>query len=87
MSMDRSLKMKGALTRHRNVLSRAERIEKLIEEERWEEEDGVTALPKVAHRKSHSGKKSADEKEEGEGTEAVEGAEGTEAATTDEAKS
>ena len=29
MSIDRSLKVKGALTRHRNVLTRAERIEKL----------------------------------------------------------
>ena len=32
MSIDRSLKIKGALTRHRNVLSRAERLEKLKEE-------------------------------------------------------
>lgn len=57
MSIDPSLKVKGALSRHRNVLSRAERIEKLIEEERWEEGDEVTGLPKVSHRKSHSGKK------------------------------
>jgi small basic protein (TIGR04137 family) len=59
MSIDRSLKIKGALSRHRNVLSRAERIEKLTEEERWEEGDSVTGLPKVAHRKGHSGKKVA----------------------------
>jgi small basic protein (TIGR04137 family) len=37
MSIDRSLKVKGALTRHRNVLSRAERIDLLKEEERWSE--------------------------------------------------
>ena len=57
MSIDRSLKIKGALTRHRNVLSRAERIETLKEEERWDEGDSITGLPKVAHRKSHSGRK------------------------------
>jgi small basic protein (TIGR04137 family) len=57
MSIDPSLKVKGALSRHRNVLSRAERIEKLVEEERWEEGDDVTGLPKVSHRKAHSGKK------------------------------
>ncbi len=59
MSIDRSLKVKGALSRHRNVLSRAERVELLKEEERWAEGDAVTGLPKVAHRKSHSGKKSS----------------------------
>jgi small basic protein (TIGR04137 family) len=55
MSVDRSLKIKGALTRHRNVLSRAERIETLKEEQRWAEEESVFGLPKVAHRKSHAG--------------------------------
>jgi len=53
------LKVKGSLARHRNVLSRAERIEKLAEEERWQEGDPVTGLAKVAHRKGHSGKKSS----------------------------
>ncbi len=61
MSIDRSLKVKGALERHRNVLTRAERIEKLKEEERWSDEDSPLGLPKVAHRKSHAGRKSADE--------------------------
>jgi small basic protein (TIGR04137 family) len=60
MSIDRSLKIKGALTRHRNVLTRAERIELLKEEERWSEEDSLLGLPKVAHRKSHAGRKSAE---------------------------
>jgi len=62
MSIDRSLKIKGALERHRNVLSRAERIEKLKEEERWDEGDSVLGLPKVAHRKTHAGRKDADDK-------------------------
>jgi len=64
MSMDRSLKTTGALSRHRNVLSRAERIEQLKNEDRWEEGDPVMGLPKVAHRKSHSGRKSAEKTEE-----------------------
>ncbi len=51
MSVDRSLKINGALRRHRNVLSREERIKVLKEEERWKEGDKVTGLPKVAHRK------------------------------------
>jgi small basic protein (TIGR04137 family) len=60
MSIDRSLKIKGALTRHRNVLTRAERIEQLKEEDRWSENDSLLGLPKVAHRKSHAGRKSTE---------------------------
>ncbi len=60
MSIDPSLKIKGALTRHRNVLTRAERIDKLKEEERWSEDDSLLGLPKVAHRKSHAGRKDAE---------------------------
>jgi small basic protein (TIGR04137 family) len=62
MSIDRSLKVKGALSRHRNVLSRGERLEKLKELERWAEGDAVLGLPKVAHRKSAAGKKEKAEK-------------------------
>ena len=60
MSIDRSLKTRGALDRHRNVLKRAERIELLKEEERWADSDSVLGLPKVAHRKSHAGRKAAE---------------------------
>lgn len=74
MSIDRSLKLKDALVRHRNVLTRAERIEQLKDEERWEEGGSVLGLPKVAHRKSHAGKKAAKEKEAAEA--AAAGAEG-----------
>lgn len=72
MSIDRSLKIKGALKRHRNVLTRAERIEKLKDEEKWSEEDSLLGLPKVAHRKSHAGRKekAAQEKEAGPEVEA-----------------
>ena len=38
MSLDKTLKSKGALQRHRNVLTRPERIEKLKEEGRWTED-------------------------------------------------
>src|SRR5512142_188973 len=57
MSIDRSLKLKDARVRHRNVLTRAERIDVLKDEERWNEGDSVIGLPKVAHRKSAAGKK------------------------------
>jgi small basic protein (TIGR04137 family) len=63
MSVDPSLKIKNALTRHRNVLTRAERIEKLKDEERWSEGGSVLGLPKVAHRKTAAGKKSKTEAE------------------------
>ena len=53
MSLDRSLKSANALIRHRNVLTRAERLEKLKEQEKWsEDKNGVFGLPKVAHRKA-----------------------------------
>jgi small basic protein (TIGR04137 family) len=59
MSVDRSLKVKNALQRHRNVLTRAERVEVLKDEERWDEGDPLLGLPKVGHRKASVGKKSA----------------------------
>ena len=60
MSIDPSLKVRNALARHRNVLTRAERIEALKDEERWSEGDSLLGLPKVAHRKSAAGKKAKD---------------------------
>ena len=63
------------MSRHRNVLSRAERIEKLKEEERWSEGDSLLGLPKVAHRKSHAGRKDKDDIEEAAETEAAPGVE------------
>ncbi|MHC4091226.1 MAG: hypothetical protein ACYSVY_13295, partial [Planctomycetota bacterium] len=47
----------SALERHRNVLTRAERIQNLTAEVRWEEGTSPFALPKVAHRKSTAGAK------------------------------
>jgi small basic protein (TIGR04137 family) len=51
MSLDRSLKSASALVRHRNVLTRAERLVQLADEERWNDSKSVYGLPKVAHRK------------------------------------
>ena len=47
MSIHKSLKLKNTLARQRSVLTRWERIEKLKEQERWEEGDSVMGLPKV----------------------------------------
>ena len=37
MSLDPSLKSASSLVRHRNVLTRAERLDQLKEEEKWNE--------------------------------------------------
>ena len=68
MSIDPSLKVRNALARHRNVLSRAERIKVLKDEERWSEGDSLLGLPKVAHRKSGAGKKAKGEEAKAEET-------------------
>ena len=70
MSRDRSLKSTGMLKRHRNVLTRTERIEWLKDLGGWTEESKPIGLPKVAHRKVAVGKKTkaAAKPEEGEAT-------------------
>ncbi len=78
MSMDSSLKSKSTLARHRNVLSRAERITMLKENGMWTE-GKATGLPKVSHRKASVGKKDKAEKK-------AEGAEGAAAAPAADAK-
>lgn len=60
MSLDKSLRSRATLTRHRNVLNRAERIDLLKQDERWEEGRDPFGLPKVAHRKAKVGKKGAE---------------------------
>ena len=57
MSIDRSLRTKSSLERHRNVLTRAERVAKLMAEERYPAEMSPLSLPKIAHRKAKAGKK------------------------------
>ena len=56
MSLDRSLKSASSLVRHRNVLTRAERLDQLKDEEKWDESKSVFGLPKVAHRKQEIAK-------------------------------
>lgn len=67
MSIDRSLREKDTLRRHRNVLTRAERVERLKELGIWEEDACVFGLPKVIHRKASVGKKVKEDKEEATG--------------------
>jgi small basic protein (TIGR04137 family) len=57
MSIDRSLKTNSALSRHRNVLTRDERVVRLMDEGSWGTEDGATGLPKVSNRKAVAGAK------------------------------
>jgi small basic protein (TIGR04137 family) len=65
MSLHRSLKTKaGALSEHRNVLTRAERIEYLIERNRFcPDEDSPMGLAKVANRNIKKKKAAAKEAE------------------------
>ena len=78
MSLHRSLKTKpAALNQHRNVLKRNERIERLVEEGKFDmEEDSPIGLVKVANRKvvTKSAKKEKKEAEAAaeEAAEAVE---------------
>ena len=73
MSIHRSLKAANALERHRNVLSRAERIKTMKDQEKWEDGRSVFGLPKIAHRKVAIAKTK-------KAAAAVEGAEGAAAA-------
>ncbi len=76
MSLHSSLKRSSSAGRHRNVLKREERLAKLTDEEKWEDEkDSIYGLPKVRSiklRVKKKAKKKADE----------EGAEGEAAAGT-----
>src|SRR5688500_15318744 len=65
MSLDRSLKAANTLVRHRNVLTRAERLARLSEEEKWNESKPVFGLPKVANRKMALAKAVKEETPEG----------------------
>ena len=73
MSLDKSLKGGDRLTRHRNVLTRVERIEQLKETGLWTEESKAMGLPKVVHRKVNVGKKDKAKKQEQEQEETPEG--------------
>ena len=75
MSLDRSLKGKSTLERHRNVLRRSERVVFLEEAEKWKEGTGsVFGMVKVAHRKQVAAKKAPKAEVAAEGAAAVPGA-------------
>ncbi len=74
MTMDKSLRIRRGLIRSRSVLTRAERLARLQEVDRWKAGDSPLGLPKVRVFKLAI-KKKKKKKEEGE-----EGAEGTAAA-------
>ena len=69
MTIDKSLRVRRGLMRARSVLTRAERLVKLREVERWNEGDSVLGLPKVRVQKVALKKKKKvkkDEETEGE---------------------
>ena len=71
MTIDKSLKIRAGGTKQRNVLTRAERLAKLIANDRWQEGDSVLGMPKVRVEKISMKKKKkvkkADEDEKADG--------------------
>lgn len=70
MTIDKSLKIQKGTNRNRSVLTRGERLEKLMASERWSEGESPFGLPKVRvlqmSMKKKKKKKKEDEEEEGE---------------------
>ena len=67
MTIDKSLKVRRGLITNRSVLTRAERLTKLIEADRWKEGDPVLGMPKVRVVKLSLKKKKKVKKDEDEG--------------------
>ena len=65
MSIDKSLKRKGGMTRARCVLTRAERITKMMEDGKWTDENTPFGLPKTRVQKIVLKKKPKKEAAEG----------------------
>jgi small basic protein (TIGR04137 family) len=64
MTMDRSLKVQAGAIKSRNVLTRAERVVRLKELDRWQEGMDVVGMPKVRVLKVSLKKKKKVKKEE-----------------------
>lgn len=80
MSLDKSLRKRGALVRARNVLKRYERLIRLRDEDRWNEDaQGPYGLPKVRVFRVVAKKAKKKEKEDA----AAEGATADKSATAD----
>ena len=65
MTMDKSLRVRRGLLRARGVLTRAERITRLQEADRWKEDGSPLGLPKVRVYKLAMKKKKKKKEEEG----------------------
>jgi small basic protein (TIGR04137 family) len=63
MTIDKSLKIRRGATSTRSVLSRAERLERLKETDRWVEGQSPLGLPKVRVKKLSMKKKKKEKKE------------------------
>lgn len=69
MTMDKSLRVRAGLVRARSVLTRAERINRLRDAERWQEGDSPLGLAKVrVFKLALKKKKKKKEEDEGEET-------------------
>lgn len=66
MSIHQSLRSSSSMTKHRNVLTRLERLARLADEERWDESKSVCGLPKVRSIKLKAKKKAKKEAAEGD---------------------
>ena len=81
MTMDKSLRIRRGLIRSRSVLTRAERLARLQEADRWKDGDSPVGLPKVRVYKLSMKKKKKKKEEEG-----AEGAAATAAPAADSKK-
>ena len=71
MTIDKSLKIKAGSAKTRNVLTRPERLKKLIADDRWQPGDSVYGIPKVRVTKISLKKKKkvkTEDEEEGKDT-------------------
>ena len=66
MTMDRSLRVQAGAIKSRNVLTRAERIARLKQIDKFDEENSVVGMPKVRVVKVSLKKKKKVKKEEDE---------------------
>jgi small basic protein (TIGR04137 family) len=69
MTMDKSLRVRAGMTRARSVLTRDERIQRLIKADRWKDGDSPYGLPKVRVYKIAVKTKKKKKKEDEEGAE------------------
>jgi small basic protein (TIGR04137 family) len=84
--MDRSLKSASSLTRHRNVLTRGERMNRLTEQDKFPAGRSILGLPKVANRKMSIGKTPKAEVTDATAAPAAKGAKGAKGAAAPAAK-